>query len=65
MSNGASLITSPLFFEADTNGDPLAGGQLFTYQAGSLIPLATYTDATLTVPNTNPVILDAYGKAEV
>ena len=64
-TNGASLITSPLFFETDNSGNPLAGGQLFTYQAGSLIPLATYTDPTLTVPNTNPVILDAYGKAEV
>ena len=65
MSNGASLITSPLFFETDSNNNPLAGGHVYTYAAGTLIPLTTYTDATLTVPNTNPVILDTYGRAEI
>ena len=65
MSNGTSLITSPLFFETDSNNNPLAGGHVYTYAAGTLIPLATYTDSTLTVPNTNPVILDTYGRAEI
>jgi hypothetical protein len=65
MTIAASAITSPLFSETDTNGNPLAGGQVFTYQAGTNTLLATYTDATLTVPNTNPVILDEYGKAMI
>ena len=65
MSNGASLITSPLFFETDSNNNPLAGGHVYTYAAGTLVPLATYTDSTLLVPNTNPVILDEYGKAQI
>jgi hypothetical protein len=65
MTNLATTLTSPLFYETDTNNNPLAGGQVYTYQAGTLIPLATYTDATLTVPNPNPVILDTYGKASI
>jgi hypothetical protein len=64
-TNSSSILTSPLFFETDTNNNPLAGGHVYTYQAGTLTPLATYTDATLTVPNTNPVILDEYGKAQI
>ena len=64
-NSSASLITSPLFYETDQNNNPLAGGNVYSYQAGTLIPLTTYTDATLTVPNTNPVILDAYGKAQI
>lgn len=64
-TTAASLITNPLFIATGTNGQPLAGGQLYTYEAGTNIPLATYTNATLTVPNTNPTILDAYGSAQV
>jgi hypothetical protein len=63
--NNASLITSPLFIEFDTSGRPLAGGKLYTYAAGGSIPLATYTDATLTVTNPNPVVLDNLGKAQI
>jgi hypothetical protein len=48
---------------------PLVGGQVFTYQAGTSTPLATYptyTDAlNLTNVNANPVILDANGQANI
>lgn len=44
---------------------PLPGGKLYTYVAGTLIPQAVYKDAALTVPHTNPVILDADGKAQI
>lgn len=64
-ANGASLTTSPLFFETDINNNPLAGGHVYTYAAGTFTPLATYTDSTLAVQNTNPVVLDAYGKAQI
>ena len=64
-NSSASLITSPLFYETDQSNNPLAGGKVYSYQAGTLTPLTTYTDATLTVPNPNPVILDAYGKAQI
>lgn len=49
----------------DSNGDPLAGGKLYSYQAGTSTFLATYTDQTETTENTNPVILDANGEAAV
>ena len=49
----------------DSNGNPLAGGKLYTYQAGTTTPQATYTDSTGATPNANPVILDADGEADV
>lgn len=49
----------------DQNGAPYAFGKVFTYAAGTSTPLATYTDATLSVANPNPVILDAAGRADI
>lgn len=46
-------------------GVPLVGGKLYTYDAGTNTPRATYQDAAGTTPNTNPVILDARGEATV
>jgi len=46
-------------------GVPLVGGKLYTYDAGTSTPRPTYQDAAGTVPNTNPVILDARGEATV
>ena len=46
----------------DVNGDPLAGGWLQSYVAGTTTPLTLYTDADLNTPATNPVELDAYGR---
>lgn len=45
----------------DNNGLPLAGGQIFTYAAGTTTPLATYTDSSGATPNANPIILDSAG----
>ncbi|MFZ9959259.1 MAG: tail fiber domain-containing protein [Candidatus Limnocylindrus sp.] len=49
----------------DNNGNPLVAGKLYTYAAGTSTPLATYTDASAGTPNTNPVILDSRGEANV
>jgi hypothetical protein len=46
----------------DSNGDPLAGGKLYTYTAGTTTPKATYTTSTGSVANANPIILDAAGR---
>ena len=59
------LMPSIVFREYDNNGNPLAFGKLFTYQAGSTTKLATYTDSTGVTPNTNPVILNSRGEAQV
>lgn len=56
---------SPKFRAFDSNGDPLAGGLLYSYAAGTTTPLATYTTKAGSVANANPVVLDANGEADV
>lgn len=46
----------------DDNGDPLAGGKIYTYAAGTTTPLTTYTARDGITPNANPIILDAAGR---
>jgi hypothetical protein len=46
----------------DNNGDPLTGGKLYSYAAGTTTPQATYTTAAGNVPHANPIILDAAGR---
>jgi hypothetical protein len=43
-------------------GQPLAGGMIYTYAAGTSAPAATYNSNLGNVANTNPIILDAYGR---
>lgn len=63
----AILTLSPFvkFSEYDGNGDPCSGYKLFTYQAGTAIKQATYTDVGGLSANTNPIILDAAGQATI
>jgi hypothetical protein len=49
----------------DQNGVPLAGGCVFTYTGGTSTPLATYTDYTGGTANSNPVVLDSSGSANI
>lgn len=49
----------------DNSGNPLAGGKVFTYQAGTTTPKAMYTDNLGVTPETNPIILDSNGKKQV
>jgi hypothetical protein len=51
--------------EFDNNGEPLAGGLLYTYEAGTSTPKATYTDASGNTANANPIELDSAGRASV
>lgn len=46
-------------------GSPLVGGQVYTYFAGTSTNQDSYSDSALTVPNTNPVILDDTGSADI
>lgn len=48
--------------QIDENGEPYAGGLLYTYSAGTVVALATYSDLALTTPNANPVVADASGR---
>jgi len=60
-----SISPTPKLQFFDLNGAPLAGGLLYTYEAGSTTPLATYTDSTGLIANTNPIVLDSRGEANV
>lgn len=61
-------VLAPLLFEQFWNATataPLLGGKLFTYQAGTSTKQVTYTDSTGSVMNSNPIILDSAGAANV
>lgn len=49
----------------DDAGFPLSGGQVYTYAPGTTTPIQSFTDSTGVVPNTNPVILDSKGEANI
>jgi len=49
----------------DAAGVPLAGGFLYTYEAGTTTPQATYTDSTAATANSNPIVLDSRGEANI
>ncbi len=51
------------FFNDD--GTPIAGGLISTVIAGLSTPKATYTTAALVTPNTNPIVLDSAGRANI
>lgn len=59
------IMPNPKFIGFDNNGDPLSGGKLYTYAAGTSTPQDTYSNSALTIANTNPVILDSGGRATV
>lgn len=46
----------------DNNGDPLTGGKIYTYFAGTTTPVTTYTTNAGTVAHPNPIVLDAAGR---
>lgn len=48
----------------DSSGNPLSGGLLYTYAAGSSTPLATYTDNTGNTAQANPVVLNSRGEPD-
>ena len=56
-------LTNPVPQYLDDNGDPLPYGLLYFYEAGTSTPKDTFNDPEETVANTNPVVLDAAGRA--
>lgn len=46
----------------DNSGNPLTGGKIYTYAAGTTTPQTAYTSSTGSTPHTNPIILDAAGR---
>jgi microcystin-dependent protein len=62
---GGTLLPNGEQYFTDNNGLPLSAGCVFFYTPGTLSPKNTYQDAAQTVANTNPVQLDAAGRAIV
>ena len=58
-------LSYPKFKAFDFNGEPLEGGLLNVYEAGTVTRKNTYSDSGLTTANSNPVVLDANGEAVV
>jgi hypothetical protein len=46
----------------DNNGVILSGGKIYTYTAGTTVPLATYTSENGATAHTNPIVLDSAGR---
>jgi hypothetical protein len=49
----------------DNSGQPLGAGKVYTYSAGTTTPVSLYTASDKSSSATNPLILDANGKAQV
>src|SRR6266704_275572 len=59
----AGTISLSMTQQLDQFGAPLAGGHLYTIQAGTVsTPQNSYQDSALTLPWPNPIILDASGR---
>lgn len=64
----ANLVTPMPMIRArffDDNGRPLSGGKIYTYEPNSTTPKTTYKDLAATTPNTNPILLDVAGEANI
>jgi hypothetical protein len=46
----------------DANGEPLSGGLIYSYLAGTTTVATTFTSRAGTSNNTNPIVLDAAGR---
>lgn len=62
MTVNLSLLGGAGWQFSDNNGSPLSGGLLYTYQAGTTTPQATYTSNTGVTAQTNPIVLDSAGR---
>ena len=64
----ALLIPVPKMQFLDLNGYPLAGGLVYTCVAGSGCPgttQETYTSSSALIKNSNPIVLDSSGSANI
>lgn len=56
---------TPKFQAFDSLGNLADGLKVFTYEAGTNTKLSSYTDSTGNSENTNPVVLDSRGEANI
>lgn len=58
----AGTISLSLSQQLDNSGNPLNGGKLYFFQAGTTTPQNAYADSALTIPLANPITLDSAGR---
>jgi hypothetical protein len=58
----ATSFFDPLLQLFDSLGELAVGAKVFSYEAGTTTPLATYQDLAGAIPNTNPAVADAAGR---
>ena len=46
----------------DNSGNPLSGGKIYTYNAGTTTPENTFTSVNGLTSHSNPIILDSAGR---
>lgn len=64
MSN-AEVIDFLLSGFTDNSGQPLAGGLVYTYRAGTTTNKTTWTNSSMSTPEANPIVLDSNGRKQV
>lgn len=61
----AISMIGPKFYAWDDDGNPLKGGRVYTYRAGTNAPKATWQEEEQVNENPNPVILNDAGYADI
>jgi hypothetical protein len=61
----SSILIPPRIQFIDKNGEPLVGGFVYLYEAGTSVPKQTWKNQTETSSNTHPVDLDDAGRAQI
>lgn len=65
IATAGTLLPPGMITVTDNNGLPLSAGCLYFYLPGTTTPKDTYTSSDQSTPNTNPVQLDAAGRAVI
>lgn len=60
-----TFLSTARLQEFNNLGQPLAGGTIESYELGTSTPKPLFQDINGEQPHTNPLILDAYGSAEI
>jgi hypothetical protein len=60
--HAAGTITLSMSQQFDSLGNPLNGGLLYFYAAGTTTPQSAYQDTALTIAHPNPITLDSAGR---
>jgi hypothetical protein len=64
-SYAVTILPYPKFQAIDTAGNPIVGGLVYTYKAGTTTPKAACATYNCSSYQTNPIVLDSLGEATI